>query len=415
MYSQGHTMPASNCLQSTDSTFGDKYWMPTWQYRPDLTANDTPFVNHQDTNFNIWSPQATPRTEKKQDMISWHYLGNQHSVTAENQQVVSINLPEQVWPPPHHPPNSKVSAVRVDLMTVEQTSAWIRTLSLFNGWEEANDYAQSFKQNGIWGYVLWKLTLDSLKFDLGIKKHEHRVQIKLAIKRLYPSLLGQDGEDETNIIEKNRSTMSDSISETASGRVDVFSLPSPKSFNSGVMYKTTEHDMIFPIAERSPSRNPTVAFSSCNAVLQPDDQIKKVAVKRIEKAMTSQPQKENRQTKSFNKISKWPSPKAPQTEVLSFSVRKKTTRARPDNPIEYRTLRNAKIRAGKSVRTESVGEILKGSVVVINQIKGRSGRVVHPQRNGEFIKVGWVTLYTHDGYQLLEKVTYKRSMMRTKV
>jgi len=102
--------------------------------------------------------------------------------------------------------------------------------------------------------------------------------------------------------------------------------------------------------------------------------------------------------------------------VLSFSVsvRRKSTRARPDNPVEYKTLRNAKIRSGKSVRTDGVGYLQKGSVVVINQIKGRSGRVVHPGRNGEFIKVGWVTLYTHDGQQLLEKVTCKRTMMRNK-
>merc|ERR550534_2752751 len=82
--------------------------------------------------------------------------------------------------------------------------------------------------------------------------------------------------------------------------------------------------------------------------------------------------------------------------------------------INIETLRNAKIRSGKSVRTDGVGYLQKGSVVVINQIKGRSGRVVHPQRNGEFIKVGWVTLYTHDGQQLLEKVTCKRTMMRNK-
>jgi len=100
--------------------------------------------------------------------------------------------------------------------------------------------------------------------------------------------------------------------------------------------------------------------------------------------------------------------------VLSFSVRRKSTRARPDNPIKYKTLRNAKIRSGKSVRTDGVGYLQKGAVVVINQIKGRSGRVVLPQHNGEFMKVGWVTLYTHDRQQLLEKVNPKRTVLRAK-
>jgi len=39
-------------------------------------------------------------------------------------------------------------------MTVEQTAAWIKTLSLFNGWQEADQYSQSFKKNGIWGNLL---------------------------------------------------------------------------------------------------------------------------------------------------------------------------------------------------------------------------------------------------------------------
>jgi len=410
MNSQGRIMPASTYPQSTNSEFGDYWWLPTWQYRPDLIGGDSRFVNQQGAVSNIWSPHTTPTTEGEQDAASWHFLGNQQNATVLHQQAVPDNLPEQVWPPPHHPPNSTVSAVRVDLMNVEQTAAWIRTLSLFNGWEEADQYSQSFQQNGIWGHLLWKLTLNSLKLDLGIKKYGHRLEIKVAIKRLYPSLLGQDGGEESNMIDKNRSNMSDTASETDSGRLEGYTVPTPKSFNSS-LYQSTEHDMTFPTGERSP-RNSPVAVSSC-VTLRSDDQNKK-ALNTNEKPLTSQPKIDNRSTQNYNKAVKWHSSKATPTEVLSFSVRRKSTRARPDNPVEYKTLRNAKIRSGKSVRTDGVGYLQKGSVVVINQIKGRSGRVVHPQRNGEFIKVGWVTLYTHDGQQLLEKVTCKRTMMRNK-
>jgi len=76
------------------------------------------------------------------------------------------------------------------------------------------------------------------------------------------------------------------------------------------------------------------------------------------------------------------------TEVLSFCVKKKSLRARPDNPTKYKALRPANIRSGKSVRTDIIGKISKGSVVVINQIKGRSGRIVVPQDHGDFTKVG---------------------------
>jgi hypothetical protein len=99
------------------------------------------------------------------------------------------------------------------------------------------------------------------------------------------------------------------------------------------------------------------------------------------------------------------SAKANDEEVLTFRVSKKSLRARPDNPVRYKVLREAKIRFGKSVRSDFVKIISKGSVVVINQIKGRSGRVVVPHPHGSFTKVGWVTLYTHDRQKLLEKLS----------
>jgi len=377
-------------------------------------------MNQQLAISNSWNTSVTTCTEEGQNLASsWDYRGNQQSATVGNQQVGSNSLPEQVWPPPHHPPNSTVSAVRVDLMTVEQTAAWIRTLSLFNGWEEAYQYSQSFKKNNICGHLLWKLTIDSLKFDLGIEKYGHRLKIKVAIKHLYPRLLEPDCGVETKMIDDDRCAMSDTISTTESGRSEGFSTPksfsslqTPKTF-SPALFKTSKHDFVFPGVDRSPSCKSQVKISSCASTLRPDDQNKKV-LKTNEKPMTPPSNLETRPTMKFSKTVKWQSPKVTPTEVLSFSVRRKSTRARPDNPLQYKTLRNAKIRSGKSVRTEGVGYLPKGSVVIINQIKGRSGRVVHPHGNGEFIKVGWVTLYTHDGQQLLEKVTCKRATLRTK-
>jgi len=94
--------------------------------------------------------------------------------------------------------------------------------------------------------------------------------------------------------------------------------------------------------------------------------------------------------------------------VISFRKRKRSPRASPDNPTEYKTLRKAEIRAGRSAHTDIIGHLSKGSVVLINQIKGRSGRIVAPQPDGCYTKVGWVTLYTLNRQQILEKVGYKR-------
>ena len=73
----------------------------------------------------------------------------------------------------------------------------------------------------------------------------------------------------------------------------------------------------------------------------------------------------------------------------------------------YKTLRKVKLRSGKSGHAKDIGYLPKGSVVVINQIKGRSGRVAFQKENGEFIKAGWVTLYTQDKQQLLKKFNPK--------
>jgi len=42
----------------------------------------------------------------------------------------------QVWPPVHHPPNSRVSMVRADNMTVGQTAEWVRTHGRYNLWDD---------------------------------------------------------------------------------------------------------------------------------------------------------------------------------------------------------------------------------------------------------------------------------------
>jgi len=94
------------------------------------------------------------------------------------------------------------------------------------------------------------------------------------------------------------------------------------------------------------------------------------------------------------------------SKVLPLKSRSKSERARPTNPMAYKTLRKVQIRSGKSHHSNNIGYLPKGSVVVINQ--GRSGRVVFEEENGGFQNVGWVTLYTQDKHQFLKKYNPKR-------
>jgi len=92
-------------------------------------------------------------------------------------------------------------------------------------------------------------------------------------------------------------------------------------------------------------------------------------------------------------------------KALPVNSRSKSLKARPTNPMVYRTLRKVKLRSGKSSLAKNIGYLPKGSVVVINQTKGRSGRVVFQEEDGKFKKAGWVTLHTENKQPLLKKYT----------
>jgi len=82
-------------------------------------------------------------------------------------------------------PASMVS-VTYAMMTVEQTSEWIKALCASRGYQEADVYALSFKKNKIKGNVLVRLNHEIMKFDLDIPNHNHRLYILSVIRQLFP-------------------------------------------------------------------------------------------------------------------------------------------------------------------------------------------------------------------------------------
>jgi len=324
-----------------------------------------------------WSPiQLSPILSPShfvQSEISQSYVPQVQTGDPRIQQIASPSM-RSVWPQAYHPPNSYVSVIRADSMTVEQTAAWVRTLGRFNNWEEADQYAQNFANNNIWGYLLQKLTNDALKNELGIVKYGHRLEIMLAIRCLFPCTSASNHllDKDTDYKEEAQSPMLESLGEVGSLVGE----------GSPVQY------------DRSPSLNSTMAYSPRNKAFEPEEHQKEVM--------------------------KWVGSKAgPVAAVKSSSttlnVRVSSARARPTNPVVYKTLRKVKLRSGKSGHAKDIGYLPKGSVVVINQIKGRSGRVVFQQEDGGFKKAGWVTLYTQDKQQLLKKFYPKMEDQAVKV
>jgi len=269
----------------------------------------------------------------------------------------------QMWHPPYQPLNSVYTpVVRADHMTVEQTAAWVRTLGLVHMWEEADEYAQNFAKHNIWGYLLQKLTNDTLKQELGISKYEHRHEIMLAIRCLFPMAVTN------HLVEKDAEQRSESQSPM---------LESVRSLKGDVSQLQIE---------RSPSLSSAMTFSLCNRAIDQEEHKKEVM--------------------------KWVGPSrsllaASSPKDLSFNEEEKSTRATPTHPVIYKTLRKVKLRLRKAGHSKNIGYLPKGSVVVINQIKGRSGRVVFQNKDGKYVKVGWVTLYTQNKQQLLKKINPK--------
>jgi len=325
------------------------------------------------------------------DMTKTWNGGQQLETAADSHMIAANYFPDQRWLQ-----RCPLTPVRVDLFTVEQTAEWIRALSLTNGWAEANQYSWSFYQNGIFGHQLEKITVESLKSDLGIMKYGHRLAIVAEIERMYPILQRDIGEVKTCKLGKSKRSMPNPVLDSEHEEIESKPEQTPKPFRS-------EKDKTSNVDLASCNEAFTVGIITTNASVSQDNK---------RKEFPNSCSEEQTNIKDVPKLDKGQADKVSPAEVLSFSVRKKSIRARPDNPVKYKALRNAKIRSGKSVRSDTISYLTKGAVVVINQIKGRSGRVVVLQPNGEFKKVGWVTLYTHDRQQLMERLNYNRQSER---
>jgi len=88
-------------------------------------------------------------------------------------------------------------------------------------------------------------------------------------------------------------------------------------------------------------------------------------------------------------------------DVAPYSepAKKKTKRPTPNEPLRYMVLNRSRLRAGKSMKSEWQGDVYKGDIVWVNQIKGRRARIIRAQKDPTVR--GWVSLRSNNGFQLL--------------
>jgi len=80
-------------------------------------------------------------------------------------------------------------------------------------------------------------------------------------------------------------------------------------------------------------------------------------------------------------------------------MKKRSKRPTPAEPIRYMVLNRSRLRAGKSMKSEWRGELYKGDIVWVNQIKGRRARIIRA-KDDPTVR-GWVSLRSNNGFQLL--------------
>jgi len=381
--------------------FGNPLWFPVRPFCSGLSAAGVcHFIKPRGSLANSFSQNMPTFIIGEDETTNLCNVGNSLNLATGGQEVAVKSFPQQYWPLPHHLTHNPV-LVRVDLMTVEQTSAWIRSFSLFHGWDEAEQYSWSFHENRICGRHLGKMTMYTLKYDLGIMKCGHRLEIKEAIEHLFPDALREVTRVENEMMDKYKSSMCESVQGTELKEIGAQPAQISK-LHSYYKHKTNQHDLTSSRVRRQPSHISKLGFVSRSSTVLTENRHSNL------NSIDKQTNIGNPQTVNLSKTFDSRTATGTSAEVLSFRIRKKSPRARPDNPTKYKALRNARIRAGKSAGTDIVGYLPKGSVVLINQIKGRSGRIIAPEPDGCYLKVGWVTLYTHDRQQLLEKLNYKR-------
>jgi len=279
---------------------------------------------------------------------------------------------------------------KVSEMNLYNTAEWIRNLGKSKMWSEADAYAQSFKNNNITGYLLDKLNTGSLKSELGITKYGHRLEIMAAIKDLYSnaSNAGEEGSREADF-PKNSSI--NGSSNDYVGRC-------LGEFGNELSYQNQTAAGRWMGKSVGAVENGYEGISSpvCNNIFN------------VSKHAQEVKKWVNPSTGSFL-VRKWSN--APLSYICSKksessiadNVKGRSKRARPGNHIAYKALHTVTIQKGKSFSSCIVGQLLENSIVIINQIKGRRGRIVLKKPNGELQVVGWVPLFTRKGQQLLAK------------
>jgi len=157
-------------------------------YSPQSIVLETGTVNEAFRKMNMTGQKKKPRSSNQLGYRRCNYPGTSWGpcpVPVNEEVAQTRKLKERhftssflcsVWPKYHQPPTTLAG------MNEEETAIWVEMLASFKGWKEARTYAQSFRMNGVTGYMLPYLSVKALRSELDIVKFGHRLEIMAAIE-----------------------------------------------------------------------------------------------------------------------------------------------------------------------------------------------------------------------------------------
>jgi len=259
--------------------------------------------------------------------------------------------------------------------------------------------------------LLQRISIESLKCELGIKKYGHRIEIMMEIKNLFPSMGTMNQIVLANTIANSPMLTPMNVGSpmnTFYSPVVNFGTPQSGSQSVGSAYSPHFQSSMASIRNCSTTRT---FVQKPETVSDVGNQNEQDSARKSEKLYgklccsncnSYVPIREEKEVSSSTSAKE-----RYQSKKLYTGVKGKSKRAGPTNPVEYVTLCKVEVRAGKTPCAKVLRELNEGQIVVINQIKGRSGRIVEFSPNRGYVKKGWVSMCTSKGRQLLVK--YKAS------
>jgi len=103
----------------------------------------------------------------------------------------------------------------------------------------------------------------------------------------------------------------------------------------------------------------------------------------------------------FSTINSGESPSRSVQKSEYLKRRELTPRPSPKNPKRYKAIDTLLVRAGRSLKSPIVTYLKEGCIVTVNQLKKRRARIVKPNKEGQYERVGWVSTHLGDNRMLV--------------